>query len=965
MIFKAIISLGRCLIRFSSVAFGGCLLLLCAYAGAEPVRVGVIKYFPPHYEGSVLSGEPRGFAIDTFKAVAAEAELEYEFVSFDTWPEALDALRYREIDIIPNVGVTEERESFALFTTPLETAAVRIYVRASDHSIDGIRDLNELVVAVVESSIGNELARGHGAIPVTYESLQDAVLALLAAKVDALIFPQPSLERVLNETGLERRVHAVGRPLYEIKRAMAVRKDRPELFSRIDTAVRTVVAEDSFAEIYQRWYAHSTPLFTSTSIIIFIICLGLTSAGLLFWRFQTVSRMERRLAAVKAEQREQMLQAQSTEMAAKLRVFFDQSLSFAGIMELDGTVTDANRTSLDTGGYRREDVVGKPFWEAPWWRGQEHIQQQIKDAVKSAAAGYVFRKELNYWLSNGSSRIVDFALSPVRNDAGEVIFLAPTGHDITKRKRAEKEVELARQLAEKANVAKSEFVANMSHELRTPLSAILGYAEILATHLQEPDDLVCVDAIGRNGQHLLALLNDILDLSKIETGKLNIRLEPVKLSPLINEVYALVENRALSKNIGFNIDYASKIPETINTDPTRLRQILINLLGNAIKFTERGGVQLQVKVLETLSADTQLQFRIADTGVGIAKEQFTSIFHAFEQGDTSSTRRYEGSGLGLSISRRLAHLLNGEITVESTVGRGSTFTFTTCVGQLDPDTFIDAPPPGLSIKESPRPLMRLNGERILVVDDRDDMRLLVQRLVEQAGGRSTTAVNGENALEQYNKMRQEGTAFNAIVMDMQMPVMDGFEATARLREAGFRGLIIALTAGAMQGERSKCLAAGCNHYLSKPVDGRRLIELLAEQSMGDEGPPASGEREEYKILVVDDNLDAGNALAQILAIDGFATDTAVDGRTALEKVKHYTPNAIILDINLPDMLGFEILQRLRAQPRFDNTYMVALTGEDVAALAAGEHAVQFDRYISKPANLDELRAMFAELKSRG
>lgn len=963
MIVAAITPLCRALLRLCPTLFGGWVLMVCIQASAESVRVGVIKYFPPHYESSALSNEPRGFAIDTFKAVAAVADLEYEFVNYDTWAEALDALRRREIDIIPNVGVTPERESYALFTTPLETAAVRIYVRASNDLIDGENDLQELIVAVVESNISADIARKYGAIPIPYESLQDAVLALLAGKVDALIFPQPSLERVLNESGLQGRVHAVGRPLYEIKRAMAVRKDRFELFYHIDNAVREVIAEESFADIYQRWYGHSKPLFTTTSIIIFVACLGLTSAGFLLWRFRTITVMERRLTALKAEQREQLLRAQSTEMAAKLRVFFDQSLSFAGIMELDGTVTDANRTSLATGGYQRDEVIGKLFWELPWWRGSEQTQQEIKAAVKMAAEGHIFRKELQYWLSDGSQRIVDFALSPVRNDAGEVIFLAPTGHDITKRKRAEKEVELARQLAERANLAKSEFVANMSHELRTPLSAILGYAEILASHLQEPDDLVCVDAIGRNGQHLLALLNDILDLSKIETGKLNIRVEPVKLSALVNEVYALIENRALSKNIGFNIDYASKIPETIDTDPTRLRQILINLLGNAIKFTERGGVRLQVKVLETLSPETLLQFKVDDTGVGIAEEQFSSIFYAFEQGDTSSTRRFEGSGLGLSISRKLAHLLKGDITVQSTVGQGSTFIFTMPIGELNEETFIDAPPPGLAIKESPRPLRKLNGEKILVVDDRDDMRLLIQRLVEQAGGRSITAVNGQHALEQYDRAVQDDAPFSAIIMDMQMPVMDGFEATGRLREAGFDGLIIALTAGAMQGERTKCLAAGCNHYLSKPVDGRYLIELLADKACNG-GHPPSKDQESYRILIVDDNADASNALAQILSMDGFTTDTALDGRTALTKLEQQTPDAILLDINLPDIQGFEILQQLRAQPRFDNTYIVALTGEDITTLIANEQTIQFDHYLSKPANLDELRALFAYRKQQ-
>lgn len=935
------------------------LISLCANASAQAVRVGVVEYFPPHYETSVIGSEPRGFAIDTFKAVASAAELEYEFVTYNTWSEVLAALRAREIDVIPNLGISEEREKFALFTTPLETAAVRVYVRASDDTITFVADLEQIVVGVVESNVGNDIAYKYDAIPITYDSLQDAVLALLAGKVDALIVPQPSMDRVLNETGLSTRVQIVGGPLYEIKRAVAVRKDKPELFGKLDTAVRAVIIDKSYADIYQRWYGYTKPLFTSTSIILFVIGLGLISAAFLFWRYRTVSLMERRLTSLRAEQREQLLRAQSTEMAAKLRVFFDQSLSFAGIMELDGTITDANRTSLLNSGYTREQVVGKLFWDAPWWHGSVQVQEQIKAAVKTAAKGNVFRKELNYWLSDGSQRIVDFALSPVRNDAGEVIFLAPTGHDITKRKRAEKEVEHARQMAEKANLAKSEFVANMSHELRTPLSAILGYTEILATHLKEPDDLVCVDAVQRNGQHLLALLNDILDLSKIETGKLTLRVERITLSALINEVYSLVESRALSKNIGLTINYVTQIPETIETDPTRLRQILINLLGNAIKFTERGEVRLQVGIIDTSPHDTKLQFKITDTGIGIAEEQLTTIFQAFEQGDASSTRRFEGSGLGLSISRRLAHLLKGEISVVSTIGEGSVFSFTMSLSKVDPAILIDAPPPGLAIKESPGPLRQLNGERILVVDDRDDMRLLVQRLIEQAGGSSVTAVNGQHALEQYEKAVHEGRPFDAVVMDMQMPVMDGFEATTRFREAGFSGLIIALTAGAMQGERDKCLSAGCNYYLTKPVDGRQLIRLLADEH---DKAEQHGNREDkpFKVLIVDDNEDAGNALQQILSMEGISTETATDGQTAINKAEREIPDAIILDINLPDMRGFDVLRHLRRQEKFDGIYAIALTGADISTFTADEQSVPFDYYLGKPANLDELKALLFE-----
>ena len=924
---------------------------------STPVRVGVLKYFPPHYETSALSGEPRGFAIDTFKKVADEASLRYVFITFDSWSDALEALSNKQIDIIPNLGVTEERRSFALFTTPLETSAIRIFVRSSDDTVNKAKDLKNQIVAVVESNLSNDIVYKYGGVPVTYDSLQDAVLALLAGKAQALVFPQATVERLLNESGLERRIRVVGAPLQEVMRAIAIRNDRPELLASLDVAVRKQLKDPGFVDIYRRWYGSPQPLFTTTSIVFFIIALGLISAGFLIWRFRTMRVMERRLNDLKAAQRQQMLQAQSTEMAAKLRVFFDQSISFASIIDLDGTVTDANRASLESCGYYREQVIGKPFWDTPWWSGSEKTQIDIRKAVSIAAGGEIYRKELDYWLADGSQRIFDFSMSPVRNDANEVIFLAPTGHDITKRKQAEKEVEHARQIAENANIAKSEFVANMSHELRTPLSAILGYTEILATHLTEADDLVCLEAVQRNGQHLLALLNDILDLSKIEAGKLTIDLKQTLLSDLINEVYALVESRALSKNIGFEIEYESKIPQTILTDTTRLRQILINLLGNAIKFTEQGEVRLRVEIIGTLSDSPKLAFKISDTGVGIPNDQLDNIFHAFEQVDTSSTRRFEGSGLGLSISRRLADLLKGEITVVSQINHGSTFTLHLPIDKVAPESLIDAPQPGIAIKESKTAPEKLQGERVLVVDDRDDMRLLIQRLVEQAGGTTVMAVNGQNALIQYNKAMRAQQPFDAIVMDMQMPVMDGFEATRHIRQLGFTGVVIALTAGAMQGEREKCLTAGCNHYLSKPVDAAQLIKLIAST---ESDVPSAIIPQNHKILIVDDNSDASHALSEILNMDGYKTVTAHNGQTALDQAKIHVPDVIILDLNLPDMHGFEVLRQLRKQPFHEQTFIVALTGEDVEEIKKLEDARAFNFCLSKPADLTQLRALLLQ-----
>ncbi len=928
-------------------------------AARDVIRVGVLEDFPPHYETQAVTGEPRGFAIDTFKAVAQISGIRYRFVVYDNWSEALNAFRAGDIDLIPNLGVTEERQSYARFTAPLETVGVRAFIRTSNHTIKNTAHLRKKVVAVVDGNVGPAVAAQFTDFPESFDSLQDALLAMLAGKVEALIYPQSSVERLLRESGLEHRVRPVGKPLYEVKRAMAVRPDQEQLFQQIDSGVRSLLEKEQFAQLYERWYREPAAPFTFTSVIVLAASIVGLTVLFLFWRQRTLLSMKRRIEELKARQREQLLEAQSTEMAAKLRVFFDQSLSFAGIMELDGIVTEANRTSLETCGYGREEVIGKYFWQTPWWRGSVDVQNAIRDAVIVAAGGGVVRMELDYWMADGSQRVVDFALAPVRNDAGEIIFLAPTAQDITERKQAEMALEHARQLAENASQAKSKFVANMSHELRTPLSAILGYTEILAMHLREPDNLVNVEAIRRNGEHLLALLNDVLDLSRIEAGKLSIFPQQFSLVAFVSDIFALLENRAHAKDIPLRVEYQGKVPEIIESDPMRLKQILINLVGNAIKFTEKGSVEVIIRAIRKSADCVDIEFSIRDTGVGIPHEQLKLIFDAFEQGDTSITRRFEGSGLGLNISQRLARLLDGSITVESEVQRGSTFTFTFPAVIAPSAEFIEPLKHHLLRTEPPKPYRRLNGELILVVDDRDDMRLLIQRLIEQAGGKSRTAVNGKDALEQYEKSIRAGESFDVIVMDMQMPVMDGFKATTLLREAGYRKTIVALTAGAMQGEREKCLAAGCNHYLSKPVDGRQLLEMLASAAMTPDLNEVPGAdvaiAEKFSVLIVDDNADAQNALSQILQLEGFVTHTASTGRSAIDCAQTQRPGAVILDINLPDMSGYDVLAVLRSTAGIEHTRFIGLSGEE-----AGEAATKkFDSYFTKPADLVRLKALLS------
>jgi len=395
--------------------------------------------------------------------------------------------------------------------------------------------------------------------------------------------------------------------------------------------------------------------------------------------------------------------------------------------------------------------------------------------------------------------------------------------DITERKQYETKLHNARQQAEAANRARGEFLANMSHEIRTPMTAILGYADMLGDHLKDPDNKQCVNTIRRNGRFLLGILNDILDLSKIDAGKMALDRIRIPVQSVLADVVSLMNVRAEEKKIELSAAFDGEVPETIETDGTRLRQILLNLVGNAIKFTSKGCVNIR----SHFSKETGLlEFEITDTGIGIAPHELENLFHPFTQIDASNTRSFGGTGLGLAISRRLAQMLGGDIHAESQPGRGSSFTFTVDPGPVETIPFvvpnIVASTPHESIVD-----IRLTG-RVLIVDDRRDIRFLAQNFVEQAGAVVVTASNGQEGVDRILQSQDNGEHISVVLMDMQMPIMDGYTATRFVRERDIEIPIIALTANAMSEDRQKCLDAGCTDFLTKPLDKLSLLKMIAK-----------------------------------------------------------------------------------------------------------------------------------------
>jgi signal transduction histidine kinase/ActR/RegA family two-component response regulator len=397
--------------------------------------------------------------------------------------------------------------------------------------------------------------------------------------------------------------------------------------------------------------------------------------------------------------------------------------------------------------------------------------------------------------------------------------------------------------AKAAARSKTEFLANMSHEIRTPMTAIMGYTDILVENVLNHENVEAAEIVKRNADYLLTLLDDILDLSKIEAGKLSIENMKCSLCNLVAEVASLMRVRAEAKGIPLDVRYEGKIPETIQSDPTRLRQILINLLGNAIKFTEVGKVSLVVRLLNEQHSTPKLQFEVIDTGIGMTNENLARLFRPFTQADNSTTRRFGGTGLGLTISKRLAEMLGGTITVSSSDGVGSTFSVIIEAGSLDKVKMLDRPSVEFKTEKrhakpkvealKPQPIL---DRRVLLVEDGPDNQRLLSFVLKKAGAHVTLAENGKIGVDLalgslfHRRHGDPKEPFDVILMDMQMPILDGYNATKLLREQGYTRPIIALTAHAMPGDREKCIEAGCDDFATKPIEREKLIGLVAKYS---------------------------------------------------------------------------------------------------------------------------------------
>ena len=589
---------------------------------------------------------------------------------------------------------------------------------------------------------------------------------------------------------------------------------------------------------------------------------------------------------------------------------------------------------------------------------QEEDYNKIVEAIEQGNEIHDF--EARYVNLSGNDRWALSTMRVIYDKKNAPSHLEGTFVDITERmereelERAHEKERMRTEVAEASAAAKSQFLANMSHEIRTPLTAIIGYGEsLLDDSLNEEEKRESSEVVVRSGKHLLQLINDILDHSKIDADKLETEIITVNLLSLLHEIKTYFKSRAAGKNIYFTIQYDFPLPEKIQTDPTRLKQILINLCANALKFTDKGGVSLGVRCDRNKE---KLIIKVVDTGIGVKQEQLDKLFDPFAQASPSVARQYGGTGLGLSISLRLAEMLGGSITASSIFGEGSEFEVTISTGSLNECKFIrDRSELVLSRpKLGAASVPRLKG-RILYAEDNEINRRLIKQLVIKTGASISLVVNGAEALEAGTR---SGEPFDLILMDIQMPVMDGRDATAALREAGINVPIVALTANVMLQDIKEYKEAGCNEVMAKPVEKVPFYQMLAryieeDDSVGSvDAKPAEMKTLRGRVLVAEDNADSRLLVTRYLTRMGAEVVGVEDGRQAVSTAMRETFNLVLMDQHMPEMNGPEAIKLLR-QTGFRRP-ILAFTASDEAEEIAIMMGAGCNGVVEKPIKLDQL-----------
>jgi len=638
--------------------------------------------------------------------------------------------------------------------------------------------------------------------------------------------------------------------------------------------------------------------------------------------------------------------------------------SFIGT-DSNGIITDWNAQAETTFGWSRSDAIGRSLYQTiAANRNREEHQQIVAELLASTeASGMRKRIETTRLHKDGREFPIELSASVIR--VGEGYRFGAFLRDITDRKRSEQELIGAKEAAEAASRAKSEFLANMSHEIRTPLNGVIGITDLALDTELTSEQREYLETVKLSADSLLTVINDILDFSKIEAGKVDLELDDFNLRDSVETTMKTMALRADEKGLELLCEIAPSVPDVLHGDSNRLRQVLVNLLSNAIKFTDQGEVALNVHI-EAEDGDNRIvHFTVSDSGIGIPLEKQKVIFQPFAQADNSTTRKYGGTGLGLTISKRLVGLMDGQMSVESEVGRGTRFHFTARLKTSEKPIEVGSiAPPEI-----------LCDVKVLIVDDNRTNRRILERMLKRWEMKSTSVEDGQEALAQLSSAKKAGNPFGLVLTDMHMPKMDGFTLIEQIRQRPelSTAIIMMLTSAGHRGDGARCQELGVAAYLLKPIrqsdlreaiarvlgarEQKGAIPLVTRYSLQDARDPATS----LRVLVAEDNSVNQLLATRLLEKRGHRVMMTANGLEALAALEKESYDLVLMDVQMPVMDGLEATAALRAKEieKGDGIHqpVIALTahamkGDQDRCLAAG-----MDGYLAKPIRPQELDAV--------
>jgi two-component system sensor histidine kinase/response regulator len=644
-----------------------------------------------------------------------------------------------------------------------------------------------------------------------------------------------------------------------------------------------------------------------------------------------------------------------------LEQLFESAQEAIVMTENNGRIMRINKEFTKIFGYRKKESIGKFIDDliAP-----KEFYKEASNITRATAHGKKTILETCRKKKNGSLIHVSVMGSPITvNDKQEAVYAIY--RDITERKQSEEQLFQAKEAALSANIAKSEFLANMSHEIRTPMNGIIGMTELALDTDLNPIQREYLEAIKSSTDSLMTIINDVLDFSRIEAKKIELESIHFNLRDFTSDVVSSLSMLAEKKGLEMLYHISSETPIYVKGDPGRIRQILVNLLGNALKFTEKGEIVTLVKVSAFADKKVYLQFSVSDTGIGIPKEKQKSIFQSFTQADGSTTRKYGGTGLGLSISSSLVDLMNGKIWIESKPNKGTTFYFT--IGLEVGEKTSDLPKPANKDE--------LKGLSVLIVDDNATNRRILKDILTNWGLKPESAPDGQSALRIMKKFKKTGKFFSIILVDVQMPGMDGFSLVEKI-SSEFKlqsPTIMMLTSLGVRGDATRCQQLGISAYLVKPVRQAELLEAIllvhGKNKMKKKSPGVitrhtiREKHQTFNILLAEDNIINQKIVQRFLEKEGHHVSIAENGKKALSILKNEKFDLILMDIQMPQMDGFEATTIIRGQETSSKTHIPiiamtghALKGDKERCLSAG-----MDEYISKPISFEKLNELINQL----